>query len=133
MLHAQASYFFFDGLENLALTGPPGLHIDFDNDLAGRLEGLGRHFMRVLGVGLLDVFGLQTLAEAVEVRRVQLHLIVTAALDGVLDVLDHALASVVHHDCQHIDLFLHGAGQLANVGHETAVANQGHGLSAQVV
>ena len=74
---------------------------------------------------------LQAGAKLREVRRMQVHVTVAAAINIVLDVLDDTVTTVVHDDQHQVGLFLHRAGEFTHIEHQAAVADQGHRLAAQ--
>jgi hypothetical protein len=71
-------------------------------------------------------------AELCEIRLMQLHVAAPAAVVRVLNVADHAVALIVHQHDHHVRVFLHGRHQLADVDHQTAVADEAHRLRCRV-
>ncbi|MNW17852.1 hypothetical protein D3C71_2171860 [compost metagenome] len=60
----------------------------------------------------------------------QLHIATAAAVGGVLDVLDHAVALVIHQHDQRVAPFLHQRGKLTQVQDETPIPRQTQRLAA---
>ncbi len=67
-----------------------------------------------------------------EVGRDEVGVDAAAAILGVLDVADHAVAEVVHQDEGDVGLFLHRGREFAQAERQPAVADQRHGLAAVI-
>ena len=81
----------------------------------------------------MEMRHLQAGAKLCEIGRMQLHITMPAAINVVLDVLDHAITAVVHQHDEQVGPLLHGTGEFADIEHEAAVTRQHHGLAAKLV